>query len=282
MIGNKGESTFLKVCLPLDESETALVSDKDEACSPKAKYVQNEKKKNQDYIDKIKSNNFFKKKKRSGMVKLLPGEKLIYKTDDNKKMTMSSQDLQKKYNKILFRNLKSRNLNKPPHPNMIQPETNPLTNKWRQNVGNMNGLLNNFGAFNGQNNMVQQMGMGMIQPLMNQMPQNGYNFKQIPNANKFQGQNLNQNPINPYMNNNMVNNNPYMNGGNNTPMNNQNNQANPDVMKQLMALQMQMNNMYQQLQQKDQIISDLKKKNQFIPQGNPQFNYTPNFGNAGK
>lgn len=32
MIGGKGESTFLKVCLPLDESETALVSDKDEAC----------------------------------------------------------------------------------------------------------------------------------------------------------------------------------------------------------------------------------------------------------
>lgn len=96
MIGNKGESTFLKVCLPLDESETALVSDKDEACSPKAKYVQNEKKKNQDYIDKIKSNNFFKKKKRSGMVKLLPGEKLIYKTDGNKKMTMNSHDLQKK------------------------------------------------------------------------------------------------------------------------------------------------------------------------------------------
>jgi hypothetical protein len=37
MIGSKGESTFLKVCLPLDESETALVSDKDEPCGMKVK-----------------------------------------------------------------------------------------------------------------------------------------------------------------------------------------------------------------------------------------------------
>ena len=97
MIGNKGESTFLKVCLPLDESETALVSDKDEACSPKAKYVAKEKKKNQDYIDKIKNNNFFKKNKKSGMVKLLPGEKLVYKNENSKKMvTIDSQDMQKK------------------------------------------------------------------------------------------------------------------------------------------------------------------------------------------
>jgi len=35
MIGNKGESTFLKICLPLDESETALASDKDDSCGPK-------------------------------------------------------------------------------------------------------------------------------------------------------------------------------------------------------------------------------------------------------
>lgn len=32
MIGSKGETTYLKVCLPLDESETALVGDKDEPC----------------------------------------------------------------------------------------------------------------------------------------------------------------------------------------------------------------------------------------------------------
>lgn len=171
----------------------------------------------------------------------------------------------------------------------------------------MNGFLNNFGSFDGQNNMVQQMGLGMnSQQFMNQMPQNGYNFKQVPNTNnKFMGQNFNPG-VNPYMNNMMNNSQFMMNGGNNNaPMNNMNNmnsmntmnqnnpnpnpqtqntqnQMNPDVMKQLMALQMQMNNMYQQLQQKDQIISELKKKNQFIPQGNPQFNYTPNFGNAGK
>jgi len=32
LIGKKGESTFVKVCLPLDESETALCSDQDEPC----------------------------------------------------------------------------------------------------------------------------------------------------------------------------------------------------------------------------------------------------------
>ena len=32
MIGNNGESTFVKICLPLDESETALGSDKDDYC----------------------------------------------------------------------------------------------------------------------------------------------------------------------------------------------------------------------------------------------------------
>lgn len=35
MIGGKGETTYLKVCLPLDESETALVGDKDEPCLDK-------------------------------------------------------------------------------------------------------------------------------------------------------------------------------------------------------------------------------------------------------
>lgn len=97
MIGNKGENTFLKVCLPLDESETALVSDKDEPCSPKAKYVEKEKQKNEDYIKKIKSNNFFKKtNKNKGMVKLLPGEEIKFKGENNEKKSLTSHDLQKK------------------------------------------------------------------------------------------------------------------------------------------------------------------------------------------
>lgn len=96
MIGSKGENTFLKVCLPLDESETALVSDKDEACSPKAKYVEKEKQKNEDYIKKIKNNNFFKKKPNDGLVKLLPGESIKYKGENNKVVSMTSHDLQKK------------------------------------------------------------------------------------------------------------------------------------------------------------------------------------------
>ena len=38
MIGGKGETTYLKVCLPLDESLTALVGDKDEPCGDRVKF----------------------------------------------------------------------------------------------------------------------------------------------------------------------------------------------------------------------------------------------------
>jgi hypothetical protein len=39
MIGGKGETTYLKVCLPLDESLTALVGDKDEPCGDRVKII---------------------------------------------------------------------------------------------------------------------------------------------------------------------------------------------------------------------------------------------------
>lgn len=39
MIGNKGETTYVKVCLPLDESETAMVSDKDDSCLDKVNFL---------------------------------------------------------------------------------------------------------------------------------------------------------------------------------------------------------------------------------------------------
>ena len=92
MIGKNGENTFVKVCLPLDESETALCSDKDEPCGERASYVEREKKKNEDYIEKIKSNNFFKKKSNLGAVKLLPGEKIIAK-DQGKELVIDSHSI---------------------------------------------------------------------------------------------------------------------------------------------------------------------------------------------
>ena len=61
MVGNKGENTFIKICLPLDESEPALASENDESCKIKAKLVDEEKQKNEEYINKIRSNSFFKK-----------------------------------------------------------------------------------------------------------------------------------------------------------------------------------------------------------------------------
>ena len=95
MIGKRGENTFLKVCLPLDESETALCSDKDEACGPRSDYVEKEKKKNEEYIQKIRSNNFFKKKNTLGKIKLLPGEKLIAK-EGNKQIVLDSSSINSK------------------------------------------------------------------------------------------------------------------------------------------------------------------------------------------
>jgi hypothetical protein len=96
MIGKNGENTFIKVCLPLDESETALCSDKDEACGPRCGYVEKEKKKNEEYISKIKSNGFFKKKSGLGMVKLLPGEKMVVKEKD-KEIILDSNSINSKY-----------------------------------------------------------------------------------------------------------------------------------------------------------------------------------------
>ncbi len=87
MIGKNGENTYVKVCIPLDESESALCSENDEACGFRADYVEKEKKKNEDYISKIKSNNFFKKGPSN--IKLLPGEKIIAK-DSNKEIVLDS------------------------------------------------------------------------------------------------------------------------------------------------------------------------------------------------
>jgi hypothetical protein len=95
MIGKHGENTFLKTCLPLDESETALCNDKDELCGPRAQYVEKEKKKNEEYIQKIRSNNFFKKKPGSNTIKLLPGEKLVGKQGD-KQVVIDSSTLNSK------------------------------------------------------------------------------------------------------------------------------------------------------------------------------------------
>lgn len=96
MIGKNGENTFIKVCLPLDESVTALCSDKDQLCGERVEYVEQEKKKNEDYIERIRTNHFFPKKKKVGIVKLLPGEKMIFK-DKDKNVVLTSQNMNQYY-----------------------------------------------------------------------------------------------------------------------------------------------------------------------------------------
>lgn len=92
MIGKSGENTFIKVCLPLDESETALCSDQDEPCAQRAEYVEQEKKKNEEYIEKIKANNFSGKKSKLGKVKLRAGEQIIGK-ENNKNVVLNSSNI---------------------------------------------------------------------------------------------------------------------------------------------------------------------------------------------
>jgi hypothetical protein len=93
MIGKNGENTFVKVCLPLDESETALCSDKDEPCGSRAAYVEKEKKRNEEYISRIRSGNFFAKKSIVGIVKLLPGEKILARGNGNKQIVLDSSTI---------------------------------------------------------------------------------------------------------------------------------------------------------------------------------------------
>lgn len=60
----------------------------------KAQFVNEEKARNEDYIAKIRSNNFFKKNKSlSGMMKLLPGENLITKDAKDKKIVLNSSSM---------------------------------------------------------------------------------------------------------------------------------------------------------------------------------------------
>ncbi len=90
MISDKGEDTFLKVCLPLDESEPAIVSETDETCLEKARMIDEEKLKNEEYINKIKKNGFFKKKKTNTTTKLNDDEKIVY-TENNQRKEIKNQ-----------------------------------------------------------------------------------------------------------------------------------------------------------------------------------------------
>lgn len=90
MIGKNSENSFIKVCLPIDESENALCSDTDEKCAERAEYVDQEKKKNEDYIEKIKTNNFFKKKNHQKQAKLSLQEQTKAK---NINMQMNTQNI---------------------------------------------------------------------------------------------------------------------------------------------------------------------------------------------
>jgi hypothetical protein len=298
MIGGKGETTYLKVCLPLDESLTALVGDKDEPCAERASFVDKEKEKNEDYISKIKTNNFFKKKKNySGMVKLLPGEKMIVRDEKNKDIVLDANSLRQQSMRngfldppsvdsslsdpyLLALNKKKNKKAKFNKPMTINSNKRNENNNQNNNFNIHTGLKSN--NFNGTMSPEQFMGNGN---------NNNFRFNQVNNKN------INGQQMNSYYNNN--NNNNFMNYRfnsmnkkddqpslnpaqkiaqglnnnnvktpsipdqmNNTPIPNttNNNDPNNPLMMQLNALKEQMNMLTAQIKQKDQIIKEQSEK----------------------
>ena len=64
------EKKVLKICLPEDEGKTAVVFDKDETCGKRAQLVDQEKKKNEEYLENIKSNPYFPVRRRPQIEKI--------------------------------------------------------------------------------------------------------------------------------------------------------------------------------------------------------------------
>lgn len=64
-IKGTNEKKVIRVCIPLDESEPAMSSDKNEPCAKKAEYVDQERKKNEEYLESLRSNPNFPTIKRA-------------------------------------------------------------------------------------------------------------------------------------------------------------------------------------------------------------------------
>ena len=61
----------------------------------KTQFVEKEKAKNEAYITQIRSKKFFRKS--SGIVKLLPGEKMVAKESSNNTVVLDSHNIEDKY-----------------------------------------------------------------------------------------------------------------------------------------------------------------------------------------
>lgn len=63
-IKGTNEKKLIRVCIPLDESEPAMSSDKNEPCAKRTEYVDQERKKNDDYLENLRLNPNFPQLKR--------------------------------------------------------------------------------------------------------------------------------------------------------------------------------------------------------------------------
>ena len=59
-----GDKKNVKVCLPVDESETAVMNDKNEPCAKRAEFVDQERTKNDEYLQNLSSNPNFPRRRR--------------------------------------------------------------------------------------------------------------------------------------------------------------------------------------------------------------------------
>lgn len=177
LIGKNGESTFVKVCLPIDESEPALCGITDDLCGYRAKFVDKQKIVHQDYINTLKGGGFFssttkKEQKSQNNVNLPPRlnekdvpDSKIHNVKDNALFNLiqkASETNPEQRNDFQFKEkegMKNEN-------NLRNQMVSQIGSQMENQIGNQMGnqMLNPMG-----NQMINPMGNSMINPMMNQM-----------------------------------------------------------------------------------------------------------------
>ena len=71
MLGQSGENTFVKVCLPIDEAVPALCSRSEEECAKRVLYLEKQKIANQQYMEKMSSGFFSNNNKNKGHTEIV-------------------------------------------------------------------------------------------------------------------------------------------------------------------------------------------------------------------
>lgn len=86
MLGQTGENTFVKVCLPIDEAVPALCSRSEEECGKRVVYLEKQKIANQQYMEKMSAGFFSNSSGNAEIVNLTNKGKYMKKENDEKRI----------------------------------------------------------------------------------------------------------------------------------------------------------------------------------------------------